>query len=113
MMGIYIVLFLLSVLISSVSQIILKTSADRQYESKIKEYLNFRVIAAYGIFFVSSVMTILAYNGVPLSMGAVLETTGYLWVTLLGHLILKEKITICKIIGLVIIMLGVMISGMG
>lgn len=36
----YIGVFLVSVLIASVSQILLKQSADGQYESKVKEYLN-------------------------------------------------------------------------
>ncbi len=111
MRGAYIAVFLLSVLISSVSQIILKTSADRRYPSKVKEYFNGRVIAAYVIFFASSLLTVLAYRGVPLSMGPVLETTGYLWVTILGHLILKEKVNIRKILGLAVIVLGVVLSG--
>lgn len=112
MRKIYIPIFLLSVLISSISQILLKISAVRQYESKIREYLNLRVVAAYAIFFASSIMTVVAYRGVPLSMGPVLETTGYLWVTTLGCLILKEKVNSRKIAGLIIIVSGVILSGM-
>ncbi len=112
MRKIYIAIFLLSVLISSISQILLKISAVRQYESKIREYLNLMVVASYVIFFASSIMTVVAYRGVPLSMGPVLETTGYLWVTILGCLILKEKVNSRKIAGLVIIVSGVILSGM-
>ena len=49
--------FLVSVFISSVSQILLKKSADKTYDSKIKEYLNPLVIAAYGMFFCSMLIT--------------------------------------------------------
>ena len=36
----YLAVYLISVLIASVSQILLKIGADRQYESRIREYLN-------------------------------------------------------------------------
>lgn len=111
MNGVYIAIFLLSVLISSVSQILLKASANRRYESKMKEYLNLWVVVAYVMFLGSSLMTILAYRGVSLSMGPVLETTGYLWVTILGYMLLKEKVSKRKMLGLSIIVCGIIMSG--
>ena len=111
MNDVYIVIFLLSVLIAAMSQILLKISAGRQYTSKAREYLNVRVIAAYVMFFLSSLLTVLAYRGVPLSMGPVLETTGYLWVTIMGRLILKEKVSMRKLTGLAVIVRGVILSG--
>ena len=44
------IIFIFGVFISSISQIILKKSAQKKYENKIKEYLNPRVIFAYMIF---------------------------------------------------------------
>ena len=111
MNDVYIVIFLLSVLIAAISQILLKRSAGKQYTSKAIEYLNVRVIAAYALFFLSSLLTVLAYRGVPLSMGPVLETTGDLWVTIMGRLILKEKVSMRKLTGLAVIVLGVILSG--
>ena len=108
-MILYIIIFLCSVFISAVSQIILKTSANKKYESRLQEYLNPRVIIAYGIFFLSSLMTILAYRGVPLSMGPVLEASGYVWVAVLGRLILKEEINRRKLIGMIVIICGIVI----
>ena len=105
----YILLFLFSVLISSVSQIILKKSANVQHESMIKEYLNVRVISAYALFFLSSLLTLFAYRGVPLSMGPVLETTGYIWVTLLGLFWLKERVNAKKWLGLGLIVIGILV----
>lgn len=109
----YVCIFLVSVFISSLSQIILKTSANTHYESKIREYLNFKVIVSYGIFFLSSLMTVLAYKGVPLSMGPVFEASGYVWVAILSRLILKETIKKKKIAGLILIILGIVISSIG
>ena len=53
-------ILLFSVFISSVSQILLKKAADRTYESSLKEYLNPLVIGAYGMFFCSVILTMLA-----------------------------------------------------
>ena len=61
--------FLGSVLVASISQIMLKKSADKKYDRWIDEYLNFRVIFAYGLFFLSSLLTVYAYKFVPLSLG--------------------------------------------
>ena len=106
----YIVIFLFSVFISAVSQILLKKSANVQYENKLREYLNVRVIVAYGIFFLSSLITVFAYKGVPLSLGPILEATGYIWVALLGKACLNERLGKRKIIGLLLIILGVLVA---
>lgn len=105
----FVLLFLFSVLISSVSQVILKRSANQKHDTVLREYLNARVIGAYGLFFLSSLMTMLAYRGVPLSMGPVLETTGYIWVTLLGLVILREQVNGRKWIGLGMIVVGILV----
>jgi len=51
---IFVFVFLAAVFISSVSQILLKKSANKKYESTLKEYLNSLVIGAYLIFFVAT-----------------------------------------------------------
>lgn len=106
----YIVLFLFSVFISSVSQILLKSSAKQQYEKSWKDYLNWKVIVAYGIFFISSLLTVFAYRYVPLSMGPILEASGYLFVAVLGYFILKERIGKRKWLGLSLILVGIVVA---
>ena len=105
----YYLLFLVSVLISSISQIVLKVSANRKHENAIKEYLNPLVIAAYGMFFFATMLTAMAYRGVPLLMGPVLEATGYVYVASLSVLILKEKMGFRKILGNVLIIVGIVV----
>lgn len=104
---IYVVIFLFSVFISSVSQIILKKSAGKQYANPLMEYLNPRVIGAYGIFFISSFLTMYAYKGVPLSFGVLLEAMGYIYIPVLSYIFLREKITKTKILGAFLIILGI------
>ena len=104
-----IAIFLGSVLVASISQIMLKKSANQKYDRWIDEYLNFRVIFAYGLFFLSSLLTVYAYKFVPLSMGPVLEASGYVFVAVMGYFILKEKIGKRKMLGLIIIIAGIVI----
>ncbi|HCM91341.1 MAG TPA: multidrug ABC transporter [Lachnospiraceae bacterium] len=106
----HVFIYVFSVFISSISQIILKKSADKKYDSKIKEYLNPLVMIAYGIFFLATLVTIYAYKGIPLSLGPILETTGYLWISLLGYFVLKEKIGRRKILGLTVVIVGIFVS---
>lgn len=109
----YIVLFLVSVLISSCSQIALKKSANKKYDNKIKEILNPVVFGAYCCFFGASLLTVIAYRGVDLSWGPVLETTSYIYIMVLSYLFLHERITKKKVIGNIIIIFGIMIYALG
>ena len=105
-------IFLFSVFISSVSQIILKKSANIKYENPIREYLNIRVIVAYSIFLLSSFVTIDAYKFVPVSIGPVLESAGYIFVTVLGYIFLKERVGKKKLLGLACILCGIVVSNL-
>ena len=103
------VILLLGVFISSISQVMLKKASMRQYESRVREYLNPLVIFAYVLFVGTTFLSILAYKGIPLSMGGVLEATGYIYVTVFGVLIFHEKINAKKLIALALILCGIVI----
>ena len=105
----YAALMLFGTFISSVAQVMLKKAAQKQYASFWKEYLNVRVIAAYAIFFAASLLAVFAYRVVPLSMGAILEATGYLYITLFSVLIFHEKIGTKKILALLMIVCGIVV----
>ncbi len=107
MLRIYIAIFISASLISAFSQILLKTAARKKYSSWIYEYLNVRVIVAYFIFFVATLITVYCYKIIPLSLGAMLEASGYVFVTVLGRLILKERVSKQKILGMALVILGV------
>ncbi|MDC7278760.1 MULTISPECIES: EamA family transporter [Pseudobutyrivibrio] len=99
--------------IASCSQIILKKAAEKEYPSKIAEYLNPMVMGAYIVFFGASLCSVLGYKKVPLSIGPILEATGYIWVAILGKVFLGEKISTKKALGLVIIIVGIIIAAFG
>ncbi|MBQ6323137.1 MAG: multidrug ABC transporter [Lachnospiraceae bacterium] len=105
-----VLIYLVGVFFSSVSQIILKTEANKEHKNILAEYLNVRVILGYGIIFACTMLTILAYrSGLPVGWGNVLETAGYVFVTILGCTILKEKINAAKITALAIIAGGIIL----
>ena len=104
----YYSLFLLfGTFISAVSQVMLKKSALKHYEKSSQEYLNPLVISAYTIFVLSTLCSVYAYKEIPLSMGAVLEATSYIYVTVFGVVIFHEKINGNKILALVLIIAGI------
>lgn len=108
--SVYAGIFIFSIFISSVSQIMLKKSALKHYDSKIKEYFNLLVIIAYSIFFISSSVTIVAYKYVPLSMGPILESSGYIFVNGLSYLFLRERLSKRKLTGMIIILFGILVT---
>lgn len=107
--NVYILLLLSSVVIASFSQILLKKSAEREYDSIIKEYLNPYVIIGYGMMVVSTITTILAYRGVEYKNGPVIESSGYILIMILSYIFFKEKITRKKVIGNILVLLGIFV----
>ena len=106
---VFVLIYLTGVFVSAIAQILLKKSAEKTYDSKIKEYLNPYVIISYSIFLGATFCTIFAYSGIPLSFGPILAASEYIFVAVLSKLILKEKINKKKITGLAIICLGIII----
>ena len=104
---IYSGIMLIGVFISSVSQILLKISAGKNYTSKIREYLNPHVIIGYGMFFGCTLISMLALKVVPLSMQPVLEATGYIFVAVLSYFVLKEKLNKRQTVGMALILIGI------
>lgn len=91
----------------------LKKAALKKHDNIIKEYLNPLVIIAYAVFFGTTLIGVLAYKGIPLSLGPILETTGYLYITFFGVVIFKEKLSFKKVLALLLIICGIFIYALG
>lgn len=105
----YSMVLLIGVFISAISQVLLKKAALKHYDNIIQEYLNPRVIIAYAMFVGTTFLSIIAYRGIPLSMGPILEASSYIYVTVFGVKIFKEKINKRKVIALIFILSGILI----
>ena len=65
----YVLLYLCSTFLSAVSQVLLKKAALREHKSVLAEYTDWRVILGYALFVGCTLLTMLAYKGVPLTSG--------------------------------------------
>ena len=96
-------------LLTATPQTMLKKSANEKHKNIIFEYLNWRVITAYIIFVLVLLLNTYAYTMVPLKYGAVIDTLSYVFVLLFSVALLKEKVTVGKFIGNLLIITGILI----
>lgn len=108
-MGIYIAILIFSVFISAFSQVLLKKSALKKYDSFIKEYLNFYVIPAYAIYFLAVFLDLIALRKVPVSFVPVAEASSYIFILLFGKIFFNEIFSIRKIIAMILIISGIIV----
>lgn len=106
-MNIFFFLMILAELIASTSQILLKKSAEKEYPSFIREYLNILVIGGYGMLMVSMVISIFCYDGLGYMGVVIMEPLGYIIVMFLSRIVFKEKFTLRKLIGMTMILTGI------
>lgn len=104
---VYAGILLIGVFISAISQVMLKKAAMKTYQTPIQEYLNPLVICAYILFVGTTLLSILAYRVIPLSMGPILEATSYIYITFFGVVIFKERINPRKVMALILILAGI------
>lgn len=109
----YFAIAIFSGVLSSFSQILLKKSATEKKDNMVSEYLNIKVIFAYVIIFICMLLTIIAFKGIPYKYGAVLETLTYLYIMVLSNLIIGENITKNRLLGNILIIIGVLIFSLG
>ena len=107
MINIFFLFMLLSEFIAASSQMLLKKSAQKEYPSVIREYMNPLVISGYGLLVVSMVITIFCYGGLGYMGVVVMEPMNYIIVMVMARIIFKEKITTRKLIGVALIVCGI------
>lgn len=105
----YVAIYILAVIISSFSQVLLKKSANQNYKKVISEYLNPYVISGYILFVGAVFLTIHGYREVPLKSGSIINSLGYIFVLVFGRLFLNEEITKNKIQGNILIIIGIIV----
>ncbi|MBQ9007975.1 MAG: multidrug ABC transporter [Clostridia bacterium] len=99
-----------AVCVASVSQLLLKSAANRTYPSLLRQYLNVYVIVGYGLMVLSTLLFILSYRlGLHYKSGPVLEALGYPLILIFSYLLFREPLTKRKIIGNLIIICGIVI----
>lgn len=100
----YISMFVISILIASFSQILLKKGAELK-----NIYINKYTIVGYSLMALSMVFTLIGYKGVDLTMSGILQGLSFIFVPILSIYLLKEKINKTTIIGILFIIAGIVI----
>ena len=103
-------IYLFTPMVAAISQLLLKKAADNPKNTGLKYYLNSLVIFAYILFFGCMLLNVVALQTLDLTLAGVLEASGYLYVMLLSHFFLKEKITRRKLTGNALIVLGIILT---
>jgi len=105
-------LVFLAVLLTGISQVILKIGSAHQ--SKIKDsvlaaYLNLPTFFAYGLLLCVTVISVIALEEIPLKVFYAIASLGFVVVVVLSHLILKERISKRMVFASGLIVCGVFI----
>lgn len=105
-----VLIYLVTPLLSAVSQLILKKAADNPRFTGIRAYLNLPVILAYGLFFGCMLLNVVALRTLDLTVASVLEASSYIYVMALSFFFLREKITPRRLIGNIVIIVGIVLT---
>jgi len=106
----YIIAFI-GTLLTAFSQILLKLQAKKNTNKNfVLKFLNVRVILSYGLLFMTLVLNQIALIHVPVSVLPCITALSFVWIFLLSHFFLKESASKTKIVGVIIILIGVLIA---
>lgn len=105
----WVVMLFMTVFLSAVSQLMLKSSALEKHKSWIFEYLNAKVIAAYVLYFGCVCIDLLALKIVPASYIPIIETSSYVFVTILSAVVFKEKVSLKQFFAMLLVVCGIFI----
>ncbi len=108
-MHIYLLFF--SIIIASCAQILFKFYTINQSITPpngfLESILNIKLIAGFFLYFCSSILYILALKNIDLSIAYPTIAVSYILIIVLSFFIFKESISLNKIIGIILITLGV------
>lgn len=104
------ILVIISALIAVVSQMMLKHSARKEYDTWLREYINVWVIGGYGLMVVSLIINLIAIHmGILAQEVSIIECINYLLIPLAAWMVFKEPITKRKMLAIGVIMVGVVV----
>ena len=108
-MIIFYLIALVNIVLSAVSQTLLKKSALKTYEKPVQEYLNPLVAGGYCLLGISLLLGLVCYNRIGYLGTVVLEPGAYILVLLIGRAVFGEAITPRKAAGMALIVCGILV----
>lgn len=108
--GVAVGVYVLGGMITAVSQLLLKVATRRTDNLRgIQKYVNARVIVAYVLLFATVFLSMFAMRYLPYKYGSVLASLSFVFVLILGRIVLHERIGMIKLIGIILIILGTIV----
>jgi len=105
----YYAITLVIIILTSAAHLLLKKGSVVAAATNRKMYLHPLSLAAYLIFAVAALLSIFAMKGLDLKVFFALTSLTYICIPVLSFVFLKESVTKNKLIGIIIISLGVVI----
>jgi len=105
-----VLIYLATPLLAAFSQVILKKAAVNPRYTGLRVYLNPPVMLAYALFFGCMLLNVWALRALDLTIAGVLESSGYFYTVFLAHFFLGEGITLRKLLGNALIILGIALT---
>ena len=105
-------LVFIAVLLSAISQVLLKIGSANQGKRKnsiLDPYYNLHTVIAYGLLFFATIISIIALVEIPLKVFYAIASLGFVVVVVLSWMILKEEVNKKMVIGIVLIVLGIVV----
>jgi len=108
----YYLLTLVIVVFTSIGHLLLKIAATRVSESGGRIYTDPVSVAGYGIFAFVAFLSIYAMKGLDMTAFFALNSLTYICIPILSYFVLRESFTRNKVIGVIIIAVGVLLFNM-
>lgn len=100
---------LLGVLIGSLAQIPLKKSALDKRTGTLSYFLNVKTVVGYMMMVSASILSFISIRNLELKKAAIIETSGYIFVLIIGRAVFDEHIGARKLIAALIIVAGILV----
>lgn len=99
---------LVSACMVATSQVLLKVGANKHGDKYVvRQYLNVYVLTGYLLFFLVTVINVYVFSVLPLKMANILVAVAYVAVLVLSRVFLGELIDRKRLIGVLLIVVGV------
>jgi multidrug transporter EmrE-like cation transporter len=106
------VLLCLAILLTGISQVLMKTGSSKKEGGRFQiltMYLNIPTVTAYGLLLVTTILSVIVLQDIPLKVFYAVASLNFLIVTALSYWWLNERIDREMKIALVLIFAGVLV----
>lgn len=107
---IYFIILIFMTLCGAVASLFLKRASGT--EGVLKMFLNINLYVGAGLYLISAVLNIYILRYLDYSVVLPLTSITYIWTMVLSYMILKEKITVKKMMGVACILIGAVLVSM-